>query len=336
MKANSKNKICVLGAGSWGTALAQHLLRVGHIVKIWSPETNVLEDIRVNNKNSKYFPANDLTPGLIPVADLDEALKSAELVVVAVPSFAYREVSKKLTKIKDASPLLVSCGKGFEEQSLNCLTDVLHDALDGYTRVAALSGPSFAQEVLNKLPTAVVIASKDEAVAKEAALAFHFDYFRVYTSTDLVGVELGGALKNVIALAVGMVDGAGMGNNARAALVTRGLAEIQRLVLAMGGQQNTIMGLSGLGDLLLTSTGDLSRNRRAGLALGKGEKIQDVLKNIGQVVEGVVTAPKAKALADRYQVSMPIVEAVNKVLSGEILVSDAVKLLLSRAQRSEA
>ena len=327
--------VCVLGAGSWGTALANHLCRRGLNVKIWSPETDVLADIKSNNKNSKYFPGVELVTGLKPEGNLQKAVSDAEIIVVSVPSGAYREVAKQLKDFAPKNTLIVSTGKGLEEGELTCLTDVLMEELGSQAKIAALSGPSFAFEVLKGLPTAVVIASKSEVVAKEAAEIFHFDYFRVYTSTDVVGVEVGGAIKNVIALAAGMADGAGMGNNARAALITRGLAEIQRLVVAMGGSPLTVVGLSGLGDLLLTSMGDLSRNRRAGIALGQGQKLEEVLKNIGQVVEGVATAHKAKELAEKYKVNMPIVSAINGVLSNEMTVNTALSTLLSRAPAGE-
>ena len=328
-------RVCVLGAGSWGTALGNHLRRGGHDIVMWSPEIDVLADISHNNQNSKYFPGEGLTAGIKTEQDCDLALQGAEVVVVSVPSSVYREVAKKLKNIVGSGAIIVSTGKGLEEGTLSCLTAVLSEELNGYDRIVALSGPSFAAEVLRGLPTAVVMAAKNIEIAKEAAAFFHFDYFRVYSSTDLIGVELGGAIKNIIALAVGMVDGAKMGNNARAALITRGLAEMQRLIVAMGGQAMTIVGLSGLGDLLLTSTGDLSRNRRAGLALGQGKHIQDVLKEIGQVVEGVATAPKAKLLAEKKNISMPIVTEVNRVLTGETTVKEAIKVLLSRAPNSE-
>ncbi|MCC6932744.1 MAG: NAD(P)-dependent glycerol-3-phosphate dehydrogenase [Deltaproteobacteria bacterium] len=327
-------KVTVLGAGSWGTALANHLSHVGHEVTIWSPELDVLSQIEAEQKNDKYFPGLILKKMTVE-RDIERSLAQAQLIVVSVPSFAYREVSEHLKKVKDREALIVSTGKGLEEESLSRLTEVIQHELSGYQRVVALSGPSFALEVLKGLPTAVVIAAADLEIAKEAATYFHHDYFRVYPSIDIIGVEIGGAIKNIIALAVGVVDGAGMGNNARAALVTRGLAEIQRLVVAMGGDKLTIVGLSGLGDLLLTSTGDLSRNRRAGLALGQGEKLSDVLTKIGQVVEGVQTAPKAKRLAEKYGVIMPIVDEMNKLLKGETTAKESIATLLARAPNVE-
>lgn len=294
-------KITILGSGAWGTALASHLKNAGHEVSLWSHRSE------------------------IPV--------EGDAILFAIPSFAFRETCKKV-EIPD-SALLISCTKGLEKDSNKKMSDILEEEFSTNKNIAVLSGPSFAKEVKNNLPTAVVIASRDEAVAKKAAELFHFDNFRVYTSTDLIGVELGGALKNVIALASGMSDGLGLGANARAALITRGLSELRRIVVASGGQAETVSGLSGLGDLLLTATGDLSRNRQVGLKLGKGESLDKILGDLGAVAEGVETAKKALSLARESKVEVPITKEVCAVIEGKKSAKEALESLLSREMKEE-
>lgn len=330
-------KICVLGAGSWGTALANHLSKSGFSVSIWGRDESVIAEINSQHKNSKYFPNIKLDPNLQGETLLARATEDAELIVSSVPSPAVRKMGKELAKVFDGKkiPLIINTAKGLEEKSLKQLSVVLTEELGEKTEIAVLSGPSFAREVIEEKITAVTIAGKNLEVAEKAAQYFHQRTFRAYTSDDLAGVEYGGAFKNVIALAVGIVEGYGIGLNGRAALITRGLAELQRLVVALGGKPLTIVGLSGLGDLILTTTGDLSRNRQVGLRLGKGEKLAEILKDLGQVAEGVKTAPKMLAVAEKLKVPVPICEQVNLILENKISVSDAVKALLSRSQKTE-
>ncbi len=306
MKKNS-HRIAVLGAGAWGSALASHLEKAGNKVILWDKDEPNLEEI----------------------------IKRSELVVFAVPSHAMREVSQLSKAYISPELLVVSVAKGLEQKTTKTMSEVLCEELGHPERITVLSGPSFAKEVKEGLPTAVTIAGETEEAARKAASYFHFDNFRVYTSIDVVGVELGGVLKNIIALAVGIVDGVGMGHNARAALITRGLAEMQRLVIKLGGQPLTVTGLSVLGDLLLTSTGDLSRNRQVGLRLGKGEKLEDILKSLGQVAEGVTATAVALELAKKHSISVPIITEVDKVLSGKSSIDDAVKSLLNREPKAE-
>jgi glycerol-3-phosphate dehydrogenase (NAD(P)+) len=327
--------VAVLGTGSWGTALAHHLASSKRVVRLWGVEREVISEIAESGRNSRYFPNETVSSLIHPTSDFDDAVRDVSLVVLAVPSFAMREVGKRLAPKVEKGTLIVSVAKGLEENSSKTMTEVLAEELGAAERIAALSGPSFALEVLRGLPTAVTVAATSAATAREVARYFHHGAFRVYTSSDVKGVQLGGAVKNVIALAVGVVDGVGMGANARAALITRGLAEMQRFILALGGESATVMGLSGLGDLLLTSTGDLSRNRRVGLRLGKGEELKTILKDIKQVAEGVETTHKVLALAERLGVQMPIVEVVSRLLSGSATPQECVKALLARAPKSE-
>jgi len=327
----ASKKVAVLGSGSWGTALANHLKVAGHEVLIWGIVEEDLKNISENQTNPAYFPDLKLESGISTSIDLAEAVNGADCIVMAVPSFAVREVASKLAS--DVPIVIVS--KGLEEGSLKLLSDVVLEETGKEELVAVLSGPSFAKEVLEKKPTAVTIASKSAETLELFSSLFHHSYFRAYRSDDLVGVQLGGAVKNIVALAVGICDGKEMGLNARAALVTRGLAEIGRLVKAMGGKAETVSGLSGLGDLLLTATGDLSRNRRVGLLLGQGKSLEEAVEEVGQTAEGVVTAPKILGLADRLGVEMPITRGVVDMLEGRVGVDGIVKGLLERGGKYE-
>ena len=327
-------RIAVLGAGSWGTALAHHLSRAGHDVKLWARDEEVIKHIKEQGSNPRYLKTHKLSPTIVPTANLSD-LKGLEIFVFAVPSTAFREVATEVRPFVPRNSLLISTAKGLEEQSLKPMSEVLHEVMGAIPHVAVLSGPSFAKEVVEGKPTAVTMAGFKEEIAAEAAKLFHFDNFRVYTSTDLIGVEFGGVLKNVIALACGVVDGVDMGANARAALITRGLTEMQRLVIALGGEPMTVAGLSGLGDLLLTATGDLSRNRQVGLRLGKGEKLDSILSSLGEVAEGVKSTHKVIELANRVRITLPITEQVDKLLRGESTPQQAVMALLARSAGSE-
>ncbi|HQH26455.1 MAG TPA: NAD(P)H-dependent glycerol-3-phosphate dehydrogenase [Oligoflexia bacterium] len=330
-----KTKAAVIGCGSWGTALAHHLAVAGCDVVLSGNEPDVLKAVAEKHENAKYFPGEILHPELKTSDDQLVAARGAQLVVFAVPSFAMRSCASVIKRVLEKKACVVSVAKGLESASLKTMSQVLLEELPQGQPVAVLSGPSFALEVLRGLPTAVTVAAHTHDTARKAGKFFHYAYFRVYTSTDVVGVELGGAIKNVIAVAAGVVDGLGMGNNARAALITRGIVEMQRIILACGGDARTVAGLSGLGDLLLTATGDLSRNRRVGLGLGRGEKLSDIVSRLGQVAEAVETTGKALELARRHNIQAPIIEQIDAIIAGRATPGEAVKNLLSREQRAE-
>ncbi|MFN8390434.1 MAG: NAD(P)H-dependent glycerol-3-phosphate dehydrogenase [Bdellovibrionota bacterium] len=335
-KGADQKTVAVLGAGSWGTALAHHLARVGHRTILWGRDPELLRVIGAEHRNPRYFPDLPLSPEITVEADILKAVRDADAVVFAVPSGVLHEVLKNAKPNLRADAILVSTAKGLEDQTLQPMSAVLRGELGDHAQIAVLSGPSFAREVILGLPTAVTIAARSLETASAAAAFFHIDYFRVYTSRDVVGVEFGGIVKNVIALACGVVEGVGMGANARAALITRGLLEMQRITLALGGEAVTVTGLSGLGDLLLTATGDLSRNRQVGLRLGKGEKLTDIVSHLGQVAEAVRVTPKVAELARRHNVKAPIIEEVDRILSGQSSAAESVRKLLSRAPVLEA
>ncbi|MCC6220937.1 MAG: NAD(P)-dependent glycerol-3-phosphate dehydrogenase [Deltaproteobacteria bacterium] len=328
-------KIAVLGAGSWGTALAHHLRRANYEVCLWGRDEGVLKSISEERENPKYLSGESLAAGIRVSTCLVEAVAGAELLVIALPSSAVRA---EISAVKAHVPkglLIVSAVKGLENATLKRMSVVIEEELGKENPVSVLSGPSFAREVVRGKPTAVTLACLDESVAQQIAEVFHYDSFRVYTSTDVIGVEFGGVFKNIIAIAAGVVDGLQMGNNARAALITRGLSEMQRLVVALGGSALTVGGLSGLGDLLLTATGDLSRNRQVGIRLGQGEQLEDILGSLGQVAEGVQSASKVLALAKRHNVPVPITEEVVKLLTKQCSIKDSVNALLSRTRAGE-
>ncbi len=333
----STDRIAVLGAGSWGTALANVLAWNGHPTVLWSYEPAVAEDVSERRRNDKYLAGVELEPTLGATSDMAIALRDASVVVSVSPSHVVRPVMQEARGyLGDARPLLVSASKGIEIQTdltmSQVLTEVLGDVAEG---CVVLSGPSFAAELARRLPTAVTLASRDERSAVRIQRLFQNEHFRLYTQSDLVGTELGGALKNVIALAAGISDGLGLGTNARAALMTRGLAEIGRLAERLGGEGATLAGLAGVGDLVLTCTGDLSRNRQVGLAVGRGEKLQDVLAGMASVAEGVRTTEAARDLAERHGVEMPIVGAVYSILYDDVDPRRALALLMSREPKPE-
>lgn len=327
--------IAVLGAGSWGTAQAHHLRRSGHDVTLWGRDPEVLEAVQ-GGRNPRFFGDEPLAEGLKGELDLERAVAGKAALVVAVPSTAVRSVARAARAAVPQETLVISTTKGLEGGSHLRMSEVLAEELGRLERLAVLSGPSFALEVLRGLPTAVTAAGPTPAAARRASQLYHHGTMRVYTSTDVVGVELGGVLKNVIALAAGVTDGFGMGHNARAALLTRGLSEMRRLVVALGGQASTVTGLSGLGDLLLTATGDLSRNRRVGLRLGRGERLPEILADLGQVAEGVLTARNGLELARLHEVEVPIIEEIHHIVEGRHTVEEAVRRLLARAPKSES
>ena len=327
-------QIGVIAAGAWGTALAANWAQ-RHQVTIWAREPEVVESINSTHVNSRFLPEIRLPEALKATSDLSVLLGS-DVLVLATPVAALRITLQTLQNLYAGKPLppLVWVCKGFEPQTGLLPHQVVRDVL-GDVPAAALSGPSFAQEVAKGLPTAVTLGSANLALAEQLADWLHTQNLRLYASGDVVGVEVGGAVKNVLAIATGISDGLSLGHNARAALMTRGLAEIARLCERLGGQRETLMGLAGLGDLILTCTGDLSRNRQVGLALGAGKTLQETLDALGHVAEGVGTAREVARLSVDLPVEMPIARAVAAVIAGELAAKDAVTQLMSRAQRPE-
>ncbi|MEJ2345374.1 MAG: NAD(P)H-dependent glycerol-3-phosphate dehydrogenase [Gammaproteobacteria bacterium] len=335
MQPSEARCITVIGAGSWGTALATLLARKGLRTLLWGHEPEHVARLRRERCNSEFLPDIPFPDGLEPVTDLPAALAPARDVLVAVPSHAFREVLTRLRPHLAPAARVLWATKGLELGSGKLMHQVVAEVLGERRPCGVISGPTFAREVAKGLPTAATIASADPAFAADMAEILHTDSFRSYTSDDVVGVQLGGAVKNVLAIAAGISDGLGFGANARAALITRGLAEIFRLGQAMGGRQETFMGLAGLGDLVLTCTDDQSRNRRFGLALARGQSQEQAHTAIGQVVEGVQTARVVVDLAREHTVEMPITEQVFKVLYQALDPRDAVAALFARELKAE-
>jgi len=336
--SEQRDRIAVLGAGSWGTALANVVARNGHPTRLWAWEPAVAAEVNAHHRNDKYLSDVTLESSLEATADMAEALEGATVVVSVSPSHVVRSVmTEARSHIGTIRPLIVSASKGIEIRTDLRMSEVLAEVLGPETAsdCVVLSGPSFAVELARRLPTAVTLASRDQAGAVRVQGLFQNEHFRLYTQSDLVGTELGGSLKNVIALAAGISDGLGLGTNARAALMTRGLAEIGRLAERLGGEGATLAGLAGVGDLILTCTGDLSRNRRVGLAVGRGEALEDVLAGMTAVAEGVRTTEAARDLAARHGVEMPIVEAVYSILYERVDPRRALALLMSREPKPE-
>ncbi|MGE3955105.1 MAG: NAD(P)H-dependent glycerol-3-phosphate dehydrogenase [Vicinamibacterales bacterium] len=329
-------RAAVLGAGSWGTALAVHLARVGHDVRLWARDAATVRDIHARRANAVYLPDIHLPDPVVPTASLEDAVADTELVVCAIPSHGCRAVMRAVAPHLTRGAILVSATKGLETDSMLRMSEVIaYEAGDRHP-VAVLSGPSFAIEVAQQMPTAVVVASHDSEAMERVQAQFKGASFRVYGSADVVGVELCGALKNVIAIAAGVVEGSGLGHNALAALITRGLAEIARLTTAAGGRRETPAGLSGLGDLVLTCTGSLSRNRHVGIELARGRQLGDIVSSMKMVAEGVRTTGAALALAAKYQVELPIATQMAAVLDGRTDVRTGIEALMLRRQRSES
>lgn len=326
----------VLGAGSWGTALAVQLARQGHDTVLWDRNPDRCNTLNETHVNPRYLTSVTLPESLVAEPDLQAATERAEILVTGVPSHALRQVMESAAGFVQPGTTICCATKGVENGTLDTMAQVLAETLGPAhaDRITLLSGPSFALELAKGLPTAVVIAGPD-GPAHEAADAFHGQTFRAYHTEDMVGVCIGGSLKNVMAIACGVSDGAGFGSNARAAIITRGLAEISRLAVAMGANPLTMMGLAGMGDLVLTCTGNLSRNRRVGLALGEGRTLQSILDELGEVAEGVTTAKSAYNLAKRVGVELPITEQVYKLLYEDKPVMNALIDLLGRERRAE-
>lgn len=330
-------RVAVVGAGSWGTALSAVLAKKGHDVCLWAFEPEVAEQITRGRENVSYLPGIDLPENLKSTADLAAAVQGAEIVVSVSPAQVVGSVMAEAAPHIDDDALIVSASKGIEITTLRRMDEVLKEALspaqiDGFT---VLSGPSFALEVAKQIPTAVVAASDSTDAALAVQDLFQTEYFRVYTGSDVVGVELGGALKNVIALGAGLAAGIGGGHNTLAALITRGLAEMRRLGVAMGAQASTFSGLAGMGDLVLTCTGTLSRNRTVGYRLGQGEALEDIIEEMSAVAEGVATTNAVHDLAAQYGVEMPIAEEVFGILTQGTDPKLAIKRLMQRDPRPE-
>jgi glycerol-3-phosphate dehydrogenase (NAD(P)+) len=327
--------IAILGAGSWGTALAVHLARIGHAVRIWSIEAPIIAEMRERRANAVYLPDVALPEAVAPTTAMEEALQGVGIVVAVVPSHAMRSVAREARPFLEPGATLVSAAKGLELDTLARMSEVLEQESGGGHPVVAMSGPSFAVEVARELPTALSVASSDAAAAERVQAEFRGRYLRLYATGDVIGVEIGGALKNVIAIAAGVAEGLGLGHNAQAALITRGLVEISRLAVAAGGQRETLAGLTGLGDLVLTCTGPYSRNRHVGIQLAHGRRLPEVLAGMKMVAEGVKTTGAALALGARYGVELPITEQMAAVLDGGKTPRAALEDLMLRPQRSE-
>ncbi|MEW6319798.1 MAG: NAD(P)H-dependent glycerol-3-phosphate dehydrogenase [Acidobacteriota bacterium] len=328
-------RVAVLGAGSWGTSLAIHLARVGHEVRLWGRDTALVADLARRRANAVYLPDVMFPDSLAPVTAVADAVRGAGIVVMAVPSHGLRQVARQASAHLDPATIVVSATKGIETGTLARMSEVLAEEFPGVPAQAVLSGPTFAAELARELPTAVVVASSASDVVERVQTEFRSGALRLYGSADVVGVEIGGALKNVIAIAAGVVEGLGLGHNALAALITRGLAEITRLAVALGAQRETLAGLAGLGDLVLTCTGQLSRNRHVGIELAHGRALDDIVASTKMVAEGVRTTEAALALGARHGVELPIAAQMAGVLAGRCEPLAAVCELMGRRQKNE-
>ena len=327
-----KSTIAILGAGSWGTAVAIHLAHQGHLVKLWGRDTKHIKDMLETNSNQRYLPNIPFPPTLTATAILEECLQPNTYVIVAVPSHAFAHLISHIEKPTKGIAWLT---KGIDPHTHELLSELVTKQWGETYPFTVISGPSFAREVAEGLPTALVLAGNNPSYLEQMRTLFHHHATRVYLSDDSVGVQLCGAVKNVLAIACGISDGLHFGANAKAALITRGLAEMTRLGMHLGARQETFMGLAGVGDLVLTCTDNQSRNRRFGLQLGQGANLKDAEASIGQVVEGKYNAAQVCALAEQYQVEMPICKQVNDLLTGHIDAKEAVNQLMSRPPREE-
>ena len=328
-------QIAIIGAGSWGTALAVVAARAGHSVQLWSRNNAVVSSINEKRVNSRYLSSTTIPRGVTATGDIKAALHDASMVLLAVPSHAARETLLAMSSQLQEGAIVVSVAKGIEIESGKRISEIAKEVVATSHSFVCLSGPSFAKEVVEGHPTAIVAASKDIPAARAVQNDLSFENLRIYTNADVVGTELGGSVKNVMAIAAGMTAGLGFGANSVAALITRGLAEITRLARREGAQMETLMGLAGLGDLILTCTGSLSRNRFVGEALGKGKTLAEITAELSEVAEGIKTARAVKKLADRASLEMPITNEVNAVLYDGKPARDAVSELMSRPLREE-
>lgn len=328
-------KISILGAGTWGTALAILLANNQHEVTIWSAVPKEVTELSEHRTEIKNLPGAVLPESVVITNDLEKALKEPELIVMAVASVYVRATAKRISSMIREGQIIVNVAKGIEEATLKTLCEVIEDEIP-QAQVAVLSGPSHAEEVSRKIPTTIVAGARKKEVAKLIQDVFMNKFFRVYTSPDMIGIELGGSLKNVIALAAGVVDGLGCGDNTKAALMTRGIVEIARLGMEMGGKYETFSGLSGMGDLMVTCTSKHSRNRNAGFLIGQGKTAEEAMKEVNQVVEGVYSAKAALKLGQKYQVELPIIEKINEVLFEDKKAKEAMLDLLIREKTEES
>ncbi len=328
-------QIAIIGAGSWGTALAVIAARAGHSVALWSRNPEVVRSINERRVNSRYLTSTSIPANVIATGDMREALHEASMVLLAAPSHAARELLTAMSPLLDEAAIIVGVSKGIEIESGKRISEIAKEVVGASHPFVCLSGPSFAKEVVEGHPTAIVAASKDSSAARTVQNDLSFENLRIYTNTDVIGTELGGSVKNVMAIAAGMTAGLGFGSNSVAALITRGLAEITRLARREGAQVETLMGLAGLGDLVLTCTGSLSRNRFVGEELGKGRTLEEITAEMNEVAEGINTARAVKKLADRAGLEMPITNEVNAVLYDGKPARDAVAELMSRPLREE-
>ncbi len=331
------SSIAIIGAGSWGTALSIALSGIGHNVKLWAYEEAVAESIRNCHENRLFMPGIILAENIFPTTSIVEALAGATVVVTVMPSHVCRSLYEQMLPYLESDMILVSATKGLETERLMRMSEVIRSVVEPrfMPRLAVLSGPSFAREVALGDPTAVVVASKDPDAVQTVQEEFSSKTLRLYTSSDVVGVELGGAVKNVIAIAAGVIEGLGLGHNPLAALITRGLAEMTRLACACGARGETLAGLAGMGDLVLTCTGDLSRNRSVGIELGKGKRLSDIIGPMRMVAEGVKATGATVALAGLHGIEMPITVQVYRILEGKISPKDAIRELMERSLKTE-
>lgn len=330
------HKIAVLGAGSWGTALAMLAARNGCQTLLWGHNPAHIETLKNDRENRRYLPNLPFNDNLTLTSDLAEVAAFSNLILVSVPSHAFKDTLQKLKPLVSENVKIAWATKGFNKENGGLLHEIVAEVFSSKTPAALVSGPSFAKEVAADLPTAIAIASTHSDFAAQLATILHSDRFRAYTNSDLIGVEVGGAVKNVMAIAAGIADGLGFGANTRAALITRGMSEIMRLGIQLGGKPDTFMGLAGLGDLLLTCTDNQSRNRRFGLALGQGKNIDEAKAEIGQEIEGVSAAKQTYLLAQKFGIEMPITEQTYKVLYEGLDPREAVQNLLAREQKAES
>jgi len=328
-------RIAVFGSGSWGTALAIQIARAGLDVTLWDRDPEHIQSMQDTGMNNYYLPDIPLPENLKLSADLESCVSQAETLLIVIPSHAFRHFIKTAAPFIRPDQHITWATKGLEEGTAKLMHQVVAEELPQCKAIAVMSGPTFAREVARNLPTAITVASSSHQLAEDVASFLHHGNFRAYTSDDIIGVELGGSLKNVLAIAAGIADGLGFGANSRAALITRGLAEIMRLGVSMGAQKETFMGLAGLGDLVLTCTDDQSRNRRMGLRLAKGETVEQAREAIGQAVEGVRTAKEAYELGKKYQVELPIIEQTYRVLYEARSPREAVTALLAQEAKAE-
>lgn len=327
-------KIGVIGAGSFGTALAITLVNKGHDVTVWARRPEQIEEMREKRENMHYLPGVSLPEELCFTESLEEAAEGREILLFAVPAQTFRGVFTEAMQYAPADIPIVNVAKGIEKGTLLRLSQVAEEIRPN-VRYIALSGPSHAEEVARRLPTTVVVAGKDHDLAVEIQESFSTDRFRVYTNEDLIGVELGGALKNIIALGAGISDGLKFGDNAKAAMMTRGITEMTRLGMAIGARSETFSGLAGIGDLIVTCTSMHSRNRRCGILIGEGKSVADAVEEVGMVVEGLSTAEAANAMAENLKIEMPITQCIYGMIQGSISAQDAVEILMGRKRKNE-